>query len=203
MLTDPPGIPRQLTAEDVVKTSCKLTWQQPENDGGSPVTGYYVEKLSGNRWIKVNRKPTKNCFLNIDDLVEGSDCEYRVYAENDAGVGKPSDSTGRFTAKDPYCAPDRPGTPEVSDITPESATLSWKPPAKDGGSPVTNYEVEMKARTDVRWQKVKRPDGDETTMTVGDLQEGMEYEFRVAAVNKAGAGQTSKPSAPVKYGKSI
>ena len=158
-----------------------------------------MEKKSGSRWVKVNKKPVTKCSLDIDDLIEGSDCEYRVYAENAAGVGKPSDSTGRFKAKDAFSAPDRPAAPEVDDITPDTATLSWKAP-KDGGSPITNYEVEMKAKTDVKWKKVKRPDGDDTSMVIDGLTEGMEYEFRVAAANKAGVGQPSKPSAPAKYG---
>lgn len=34
------------------------------------------------------------------------------------------------------------GPLEVSDITPETCCLSWKPPLDDGGSPVTNYVVE-------------------------------------------------------------
>ena len=189
-----------LKAEDVTKTSCTLTWNPPENDGGSPVTGYYVEKHTGAKWMKVNRKPVKDRSLVIDDLVEGSDCEYRVCAENDAGVGKSSDSTGRFKAKDPYSVPGRPDAPEVTEITPESATLTWKAPAKDGGSPVTNYIVEMKSKTDVKWGKVKRPAGVDTTMVVEGLMEGMEYEFRVSAENKAGASQPSKSSAPAKYG---
>ena len=36
----------------------------------------------------------------------------------------------------------------------------------------------------------------ETTLTVRDLIEGKEYEFRVAAVNKAGTGPFSEPSEP-------
>lgn len=41
---------------------------------------------------------------------------------------------------------DRPSPPvgplDVSDITPDTCTLSWKPPLDDGGSPITNYIVE-------------------------------------------------------------
>lgn len=41
---------------------------------------------------------------------------------------------------------DKPSPPQgpldISDITPETCTLSWKPPLDDGGSPVTNYVVE-------------------------------------------------------------
>jgi len=34
------------------------------------------------------------------------------------------------------------GPLDVSDITPETCSLSWRPPLDDGGSPVTNYVVE-------------------------------------------------------------
>jgi len=34
------------------------------------------------------------------------------------------------------------GPLEVSDVTPETCSLSWKPPLDDGGSPITNYIVE-------------------------------------------------------------
>lgn len=34
------------------------------------------------------------------------------------------------------------GPLDVSDITPETCSLSWRPPLDDGGSPITNYIVE-------------------------------------------------------------
>ncbi len=199
-VADPPGIPRNLKANDVTSTSCKLTWDAPEFDGGSPITGYYVERLSGKRWVKVNKKAIPNQELDITDLVEGSDCEFRVLAENAAGISKPSDSTGRFIAKEPYNKPGRPDAPEVSEITAESASLSWKPPSDDGGSPITNYILEMKSSSDVKWKNVSK-DISETQYTVTGLSEGVEYEFRVSAVNKAGAGQASKPCQAAKYGR--
>ena len=40
---------------------------------------------------------------------------------------------------------DRPGPPgkpvDAYDITPETCSLSWRPPADDGGSTVTNYVI--------------------------------------------------------------
>lgn len=44
-------------------------------------------------------------MFHYKDLVENDEYEFRVVAENDAGEGKPSDTTGNFRAKDPYSKP--------------------------------------------------------------------------------------------------
>jgi len=179
-----------------------LTWSPPEFDGGKPVTGYYVEKLTGTRWIKANKKPTSKKVMHFDDLIEYDEYEFRVCAENEAGIGKPSDSTGKFKAKDPFDKPGRPDAPIVDEITAEEASVSWKAPSDDGGSPVTHYVLEMKGRSDVSWKPVSK-EIQETKMTVPNLKEGVEYEFRVTAANKAGPGQASLPSVPAKYVEAI
>ena len=41
-----------------------LTWREPENDGGSEIQGYYVERIQGahsSRWMPVNRTPVSSC----------------------------------------------------------------------------------------------------------------------------------------------
>lgn len=84
-------------------------------------------------------------------------------------------------------------------------TVTWTQPSDDGGSPVTGYILERKEKTTTRWTKVTKQPISETTMTVKDLVEGKDYEFHVAAVNKAGTGPFSEPSEPQKakrpYGK--
>ena len=45
------------------------------------------------------------------------------------------------------------GPLDISDITPETCSLSWKTPLDDGGSPITNYSVEkMDISNDVSLQ---------------------------------------------------
>jgi titin len=68
--------------------------------------------------------------------------------------------------------------------------LSWTAPEEDGGSPVTNYVVECRKMGAYKWlsalstmEKVTQ-----TSLTIPNLHEDQEYEFRVAAENKAGLG---------------
>ena len=58
-------------------------------------------------------------------------------------------------AKDPFDVPGRPDAPVVDEITAVSASLSWSPPAIDGGAEITNYVLEYKQRSDTRWKQVK------------------------------------------------
>jgi len=54
-----PGPPVDVEASEVTKDSAVVTWKVPESDGGSPVTGYVVERsLAANaRWLRVNKQP--------------------------------------------------------------------------------------------------------------------------------------------------
>ena len=82
--------------------------------------------------------------------------------------------------------------------------LKWVAPDSDGGSPITNYLVQFRLSGSTQWllanDTVTVPD---TTFSVTGLKEGKEYEFRVAAQNRAGTGEFSKPTKPVKVIKPI
>ena len=148
-----PGAPQHVEMDNLTKKTVTLAWDRPEFDGGSPITGYTVERRQAysNRWVKVNKIPTRDTMFKITDLLEDEEYEFRIVAENEAGAGKPSETTGTFTARDPYTKPGKPGRPDVK-IEGDSAVLSWSAPTDDGRSKITNYIVEAKANGDVRWK---------------------------------------------------
>lgn len=45
LFTDRPLPPRNVNIGNIKAESCKLTWDAPEDDGGSELTNYIVEKL--------------------------------------------------------------------------------------------------------------------------------------------------------------
>ncbi len=91
--------------DDVTSTSCKVTWEPPKFDGGSPITGYHVERrqTDSSRWVKATKSLVTDLTFKVTDLIEGMEYEFRVFAENKVGPGPPSVPTSPPTlAKEPY-----------------------------------------------------------------------------------------------------
>lgn len=88
------------------------------------------------------------------------------------------------------------GTPSCLDHTENSITLAWTKPRTDGGTPVTSYAIEKREKGSDKWQPVSERIND-NKYTVKGLQNGKEYEFRVAAINKAGTGKWSNTEVPI------
>lgn len=52
--------------------------------------------------MTVNREPVHITTLNVSDLSEGRDYEFRVMAENEVGIGQPSETAGPYKAQEPH-----------------------------------------------------------------------------------------------------
>lgn len=88
--------------KDITNTSATLEWTPPKKDGGSPITNYVIEYKpdTASKWLKVEDK-VPACSYTVCDLVQGLNYQFRVSAENKAGVGKPSDVSATYTIKAP------------------------------------------------------------------------------------------------------
>ncbi|CAF1001342.1 unnamed protein product [Adineta steineri] len=89
------------------------------------------------------------------------------------------------------------GPLEISNVSKDRATLSWKPPKDDSGSKVTGYVVERRDTSkgaDV-WIPVTQA-CNETTFTVPSLLDEHEYDFRVMAINENGTKLPGSPGQP-------
>ena len=76
------------------------------------------------------------------------------------------------------------------------ATVSWTAPSNTGGSAITGYLVE-ESRDGGAWQELGATRNADTSTGVEDLAPGSTYQFRVSAINSAGTGAASQPSAPI------
>ena len=102
--SDPPGPPSAPEATEVSKESCDLTWQPPESDGGSPVTGYFIERAQkvSSRWLRCNKEPISDTKYKVTDLIEDTEYIFRIVAVNKVGEGPPGPESVPVGAKDPW-----------------------------------------------------------------------------------------------------
>lgn len=92
-----------ITFSDIQKASVVISWKPSESDGGSPLTGYYIEmreapKSSWNRVATVEPNITSYCVQRLKEKLEYF---FRVYAENKVGRSEALVSES-VTIKSPY-----------------------------------------------------------------------------------------------------
>lgn len=100
--------PTNLRITDITKNSISLAWQKPEYDGGSPVTGYVIEKREGvsSKWSKTNLTNVTDTRFIVTGLTQDETYEFRVMAKNAVGsVSNPSMTAGPATCVDTYGGP--------------------------------------------------------------------------------------------------
>lgn len=81
----------------------QIIWDKPSLDGGSMVTGYYLERRDKKslRWVKVYKDPISDTKAKVHHLTEGNEYQYRVCAINKAGEGPYTDVSDFYKAADP------------------------------------------------------------------------------------------------------
>uniref|UniRef100_A0A8D0DYH3 Titin n=1 Tax=Salvator merianae TaxID=96440 RepID=A0A8D0DYH3_SALMN len=189
VVPDPPKTP-EVTA--INKDSMVVCWGHPDSDGGSPITNYIIERRdrAGLRWVKCNKRIVTDLRYKVSGLTEGHEYEYRIKAENAAGVSEPSPSSQFYKACDTVFKPGPPGNPRVLDTTKSSITIAWNKPIYDGGSEITGYMVETALPDEDEWKIVTPPAGlKATSFTITNLKENQEYKIRIYAMNSEGIGE--------------
>ena len=91
---DPFGPPLPPSAPDLVDWSenhMDLEWKEPIDDGGSPITGYIIEKRSRNNmeWMQCGQIEGNRCKGTAKNLTEGEEYQFRIIALNKAGPSEP------------------------------------------------------------------------------------------------------------------
>ncbi|KAL8579176.1 hypothetical protein ACOMHN_010760 [Nucella lapillus] len=183
---DTPGLPE---VTEVGGDFVSLTWEKPRSDGGGRITGYWIEKREHGteNWSRVNTNPCITNMINIPNLIEDRKYEFRVFAENEAGMSKPSMASNSVKIKDPNAA-----------VVPEFTQGLRKMAAVEGKTARFECEVSGQPKPDVQWYKGSREiydndkfeiftEGDKQVLVVHDVYGEDADEYSVRASNKGGS----------------
>jgi hypothetical protein len=174
-----PGAPTGV-AGTAGNAQATVRWTAPANNGGAAVTGYSVTAAPGGRTCTT----TGATSCAVTGLTNGTAYTFTVRAQNAAGLGTASTASAQVRPRTV------PGAPRSVTATPGSrqVRLNWQAPASNGGANITAYRVQ-RSTNGTTWTTVTSTASASTrTFTVTGLTNGTQYQFRVAAINVAGAG---------------
>ncbi len=184
-----PGAPT-LTNAVAGNASAVVSFTPPSSNGGSPVTSFTVTATdlttpgNGGQTATGSASP-----ITVPGLVDGDTYTLVVSATNAVGAGPASAAS---TGVVPESVP---GAPTIGTATRAnaSASVSFTPPASDGGSSITSFTV---TATDLTTPANggQTATGTSSPITVTGLTNGDTYDFTVDATNAIGTGPSSAAS---------
>lgn len=84
-----PGQCKDISPSEVTKNSCKISWEPPESDGGSPILHYVLERREAQKktFLPVMSRDNVLSFV-VKDLMLNGEYYFRVKAVNKIGSGE-------------------------------------------------------------------------------------------------------------------
>lgn len=172
-------------------------WRPPQEDGGSPIEHYVIERKPAGHysWLRLGTTDTEH--FATDRLRPGDAYHLRVTPVNAQGRGAPLLTTYAIVVPRPPSLPSAPVGPLRVD-TPESdfLTLSWGRPRIVSPEQRITYVIEGRSvprgpgLPPVTWQKLCNVAGEHLSVSLPRalFDSAEPFQFRVRAVSDLGAG---------------
>ena len=84
------------------KNGCKIKWNPPKDDGGTPIDHFEVEKFDPETGIWMPAGRSDKPEIEINNLTPGHEYKFRVKAVNAEGASEPLEGTESIIAKNPF-----------------------------------------------------------------------------------------------------
>uniref|UniRef100_A0A667X7F7 Sidekick cell adhesion molecule 1 n=1 Tax=Myripristis murdjan TaxID=586833 RepID=A0A667X7F7_9TELE len=193
---DTPGPVRHLSFTEILDTSLRVSWVEPEDRNGI-ITGYKLwwEVLGVNASCEERSLSNSTLQYQLTGLTSTTSYMLQVAALTAAGRGVVTSST--ISTGVPPELPGAPSNLVISNISPRSATLRFHP-GSDGKTAISKWIVEGQvcgkdeAAWRVLYEKDNEPDAD--TLEIPNLTPFTQYRFRMRQVNIVGTSPLSAPS---------
>ncbi len=186
-----PGAPTIGTATAGDGTA-SVTFTPPSSTGGSPILQYTVTSTPAGITAIGSSSP-----IAVNGLADGTSYTFTVVAENAVGTSVASAASNSVTpTSTPTAVPPTAPLNVSATAGVGQATISFSPPASDGGAAITGYTVTSSPGG-------LSASGSSSPLTVILLNGGTTYTFTVTATNSAGTSVPSSPSPPVTVKKEL
>uniref|UniRef100_A0A665T8E6 Immunoglobulin like and fibronectin type III domain containing 1, tandem duplicate 1 n=1 Tax=Echeneis naucrates TaxID=173247 RepID=A0A665T8E6_ECHNA len=166
-------------------STIEFKWRPPKDSGGCKIGNYILERqqVGRNTWKKLGPIGPEAKYKDTD-VDHGRRYCYRIRVETSMGTSEMMETEDVQAA---YPGP--PSAPKVVSASKDCINISWSPPCNTGGTNILGYNLEKRKRGSNLWGQVNPHEE-----MIRDVVEGIEYEFRVSAINNSGAGEFSPPS---------
>ncbi|XP_061567904.1 protein sidekick-2 isoform X2 [Cololabis saira] len=194
---DTPGAVGHLSFTDILDTSLKVSWKEPQEKNGM-LTGFRIS------WEEFNRTNTRVTHYlpnvtqdyKVTGLTALTTYTIQVAAMTSKGQGQLSAST--ISSGVPPELPGPPTNLAISNIGPRSVTLQFKP-GYDGKTSISRWLVDAQIGIigeNEEWLIVQQlaNEPDARSLEVLDLNPHTFYRFRMRQVNIVGTSPPSQPS---------
>jgi len=178
-----------------------LTWTAPANDGDSPITNYVIYYRTTSPvgiWYTYNTNSSATTDI-ITLPSSGVSYDFKVAAQNSAGVGTFSSPIINSSSYNPPSAPSRLATTNIVSNTSSNGAifLSWTASTQEAPQTISYYVIEYKICEFGGWITYPTTIPSPTTSTTlsnlstSNIANNVPYLFRVYAVNSCGARSES------------
>ena len=182
-----PQPPSSFTTDSQSTSSITISWTEPADNGGDPITDYEIDWDQGattNSYTPLVSTTSGTRTHTISGLtIAGEVYKFKVRAVNSVGTSVDSAEYQVIGAS----LPNKPTTLVRDDTstTKTQVSFSWSAPVDNGGSSIIDYEVEMDDNNDNVYSVVATGIGSTAHIETG-LSAGNAYRFKVRARNAIG-----------------
>ncbi len=182
-----------VTVQNIEDNQVTVVWSSP-SDGGSPIIDWNIRQVNLDAGTQINTKVTTGSPLSgalvLFNLLAGTNYRVLISARNIDGFSDEGfiefKTLGIIPPPPPppeLKIPDPPTMNPVTNITENSALVSWNPPLNDGGSPIISYRIVIQ-KGGVNF--IDQVIGLNTSFQVTGLDPNTEYQALVSVRNAIG-----------------
>uniref|UniRef100_A0A8C1XK23 Sidekick cell adhesion molecule 1b n=1 Tax=Cyprinus carpio TaxID=7962 RepID=A0A8C1XK23_CYPCA len=192
---DKPGPVTQLSFTEILDTSLRISWQEPDDKNGI-ITGYVLcwEEAGQNETRVSQTLSNSTLAYEVTGLTSLTTYTLQVAAVTQAGTGTATSST--ISTGLPPELPGAPSNLVISNISPRSATIKFHP-GSDGKTVISKWIVEgQTVGEDEEWKvlyEIDNPPASDT-LEIPNLIPFTQYRFRMKQMNIVGSSPFSQPS---------